>query len=278
MIELSLVTATHGRLESLHRLLDSLLLQTVDDFELIIVDQNPKHFLDSIIVRLKDQSFPYQYYRLEEPSQHVARTLGLAKARGNLIGFPDDDCWYDRYTTEGVIKTFRELAPDVVIARWPQRGDKVTECELKWSEIKRFQSGAESMIVQFYRTSLVREVGGFSSEFGIGTWYGGAEDTDLLFSVAKLGCKIVSMPDVVVHHPVASDDGARGDLSSLRIRARGTGAIYAKHKLSAFVVIRGLLGPILQPILTAQLGSHIRRGWQLSMGRAEGYLKWLRKE
>ena len=89
---ISLVVATVNRTRQLVRLLDSLLLQSCRDFEVIVVDQNPAGVLQPIVER----------YQGKLALTHVAcdlgvsraRNLGISLARGALICFPDDDCWY----------------------------------------------------------------------------------------------------------------------------------------------------------------------------------------
>jgi glycosyltransferase involved in cell wall biosynthesis len=105
---LTLIICTVGRTEPLRRLLLSLRAQTDRRFTAIVVDQNPPGFLAPILAEFSD--LPLQ--RLESPpGLSRARNVGIAAAKGELIGFPDDDCWYRPGTVAEVIGRF-EAAPD----------------------------------------------------------------------------------------------------------------------------------------------------------------------
>src|SRR5258708_7909985 len=88
----SLIVCTLGRKGSLRRLFRSLDAQSLPDFEVIIVDQNPPGFLDEVVDLYRSQ------FRivcvLAKPGLSSARNVGLAHAAGRVIAFPDDDCWY----------------------------------------------------------------------------------------------------------------------------------------------------------------------------------------
>jgi glycosyltransferase involved in cell wall biosynthesis len=88
----SLIVATVSRTTELRRLLESLTQQQFADYEVILVDQNDDNKLQSVIEEFRDL-MPIRRI----PSQKGvsrARNLGLRHATGEIIAFPDDDCWY----------------------------------------------------------------------------------------------------------------------------------------------------------------------------------------
>jgi hypothetical protein len=76
----------------------------------------------------------------------------------------------------------------------------------------------------------------------------------------------------------ALDERQPEDHIACKKRARGTGALYAKHNLSAWVIIRGLLAPILRPwgqgYFTQELIKKLIQGWATSLGRYQGWRQW----
>jgi glycosyltransferase involved in cell wall biosynthesis len=91
-VDISLIVATVGRVAELERLLASLVMQTSKNFELIVVDQNPDDRLSS---HLSGRPLPFPSIVLRsELGASRARNLGIKHAQGDIIGFPDDDCWY----------------------------------------------------------------------------------------------------------------------------------------------------------------------------------------
>src|ERR1700761_2332755 len=89
---LSLILATVDRVQELTRLLRSIEAQQMPGLELIVVDQN----VDDRVKVLLDQAALFTSYTPIRSSRGLsrARNAGLAIARGHIIGFPDDDCWY----------------------------------------------------------------------------------------------------------------------------------------------------------------------------------------
>jgi hypothetical protein len=68
---------------------------------------------------------------------------------------------------------------------------------------------------------------------------------------------------------VASGPRREPQFRQERARARGTGALYAKHRLPAWVIARGLLAPLL-----ALPGPDLTAGAARSLGRLEGLMRW----
>jgi glycosyltransferase involved in cell wall biosynthesis len=88
----SLILCTYGRAEYLERLLRSLSFQSDVDFELVVVDQNPDERLTGVL-RAHAKWMEIRHIRAQ-PGLSSARNVGIRAARGRIIAFPDDDCWY----------------------------------------------------------------------------------------------------------------------------------------------------------------------------------------
>ncbi len=100
---ISLVVCTLGRKEPLRRLLNSLAGQTYRPFEIIVVDQNAHDYLDAVLDDFP--SLPIIRVRSEKGLSR-GRNAGLGRTCGTIIGFPDDDCWYDANVLQSVAKFF----------------------------------------------------------------------------------------------------------------------------------------------------------------------------
>lgn len=273
---ISLVVASIGRVAEVERLLSSLTQQTDDNFEVILVDQNSDARLKSVVHDARSGGLAIKHLRLDIADQYKARTAGIEAAQGEYIAFPDDDCWYDEAAIENCLQGFAETKANCIIAHWPDKY-KSPPSELRQltlNEVRGFRSVGPSMITQFYEKKTVLQAGGFDSRIGLGRWFGGGEDTDLLFTVLGQGKKVVIVPSVIVRHKFESELKVPPDLVSLKSRARGTGALYAKHKISFWVIVRGLLAPIMKPIFFLQGVWALRSGYAVCMGRLEGYMKW----
>jgi glycosyltransferase involved in cell wall biosynthesis len=273
---LTLVVATVRRVAEVGRLLESLASQTNDALEVILVDQNQDNRLEPIVRSAKNRGMNISHIRIATPNQYLARTVGIENGNGPYVAFPDDDCWYESNTVEEVLRAFESTGADCVIARWLDKNSMIelTPRVLDWREVQGFRSPGPSMITQFYKSSAIDAIGGFDNRIGLGRWFGGGEDTDVFFSVLRRGMTAVFVPDVVVRHNFEPSTRSAGNYWRLRSRARGTGALYAKHRIPVWVVFRGIVAPLVKPLFPLRTGIALRAGWEVSVGRLEGYLKW----
>ncbi|MEK7118124.1 MAG: glycosyltransferase family A protein [Patescibacteria group bacterium] len=90
MPKVSVVIPTHNRPELLPRAIRSVLAQTYQDFEIIVVDDGLKERAENVVVMFND---PRIRYLKNEPSLGGggARNRGITEARGEFVAFLDDD-------------------------------------------------------------------------------------------------------------------------------------------------------------------------------------------
>ena len=102
----SIVIPTRSRTEILGRCLDALGVQTRDDFEIIVIDDGSTEDVAAVLDAF-EQKYPARLLvRLvnETPlGANPSRNLGIARARGELVAFLDNDClaepeWLARLT------------------------------------------------------------------------------------------------------------------------------------------------------------------------------------
>ena len=106
-MKISLVTATLGRVDEINILLDSLVKQTYKNFELIIVDQNEHYKVQNIVDRYTN-ILNIKYIRSSTKGLSYNRNVGIKECSGDIIGFPDDDCYYSDNLLEEIVYTFKE--------------------------------------------------------------------------------------------------------------------------------------------------------------------------
>ncbi len=201
----SLVMGTLGRTEDVRRFLASLQRQDYRHFELFIVDQNED---DRLLPMIEE-------YRRYYPIQRIVSAKGLSRARnaalplisGDLVAFPDDDCWYP----DGLLSTVAaRFANDARMQGLTGRFvDQDGSAEGHWlAESQRLTRytvwrGAISFTI-FLRRALVQRIGRFDEALGVGagTPWGAGEETDYLLRGLQLGACIYFDRDLVLHHPV----------------------------------------------------------------------------
>jgi GT2 family glycosyltransferase len=278
----SLVVATVGRLVETQRLCESLVAQTFTDFEVIIVDQNVDGLLDGLVAEFAPR---LRLIHLRSPrGVSRARNAGLAQANGEIIAFPDDDCWYFADTLERV---------DLFLADHPQ-ADGVSGRSLFVPESgsrQRFESRAGwvsahliwfqvTAFALFLRRRVMESVGGFDESLGpgAGTLWGSAEESDLVMRALQLGWRIRYWPQLRVRHPGMS--GVPGPFEAARERsyARAMGHVlhlrgrpwievaYFLMRTSAGLVVAWLLRQKWQKMRRRQIVLGIWEGWSGRLG------------
>lgn len=277
MRDISLILATVGRTTELNRLFDSLIAQSFRDFEVIVVDQNQDERLKYILQRARSLGIVLKYVQHYPPNLALARNAGIAAASGKWLGFPDDDCWYEPLTLERIMKRSRRNdMPEGVICRWTEQDSEIPPGLLSWDRSCRFRDIPVSSITLFFQRNLVNKIGGFDGRLGVGQWFGAAEETDIVLRALRAGALLAHEPSAQVHHKPepAITNGSEKTRRAARHRARGTGALYAKHGLPAWVIFRGLLAPVVRPVLKGRLGVELAHGLAVARGRLDGWLRW----
>ena len=92
----------------------------------------------------------------------------------------------------------------------------------------------------------------------------------------RAGAVLAHEPAAHVHHKLEPShaSGNAQARKAARHRARGTGALYAKHKLPLWVILRGLTAPVLRPLLKGRMGAELAHGMAVTRGRLDGWLRW----
>lgn len=276
----SLILATYGRVDELARLLDSLEAQVCRDFELIVADQNPDGRVEPFVARARQAGVPVQHLKLAQPNLSAARNAGLRVAQGQWFAIPDDDCWYEADTLGRVRQRLIAPAPvDAIAITWVEQVHKVRpedDTPLQWAAWRRFKGSDASSITLFANVERVRQLGGFDERMGVGQWFGSGEETDLVLRLLAGGAKVERLLDARVHHAFGTPStvafGAAYRQS--RNRARGFGALCAKHKLPIVTTWKGLLGPALWPVLRPSGVPGVARALGVLVGRWQGLFGW----
>lgn len=281
-MEVSLVLATLGRTKEVGRLVDSLLAQTDGKFELLVMDQNPDDRLVPYVEKAHLGGIDVIYHRLERPGLSNARNKGIALARHDVVAFPDDDCWYEATVIERVRGSMMAGGLDGVVARWSEQAGSAhnTGYRLDRDAWRHFRGGHASSISLFMRRTLLVSLAGFDERMGIGQWFGAAEETDLVLRALDQDASIEYAPDIAVHHayPPRYNGALFDECGKARRRSRGTGAIYAKHRLPLAVILRGLLAPVVKSLVLWPQPLRFMMAIASSCGRLEGLVRWRLRE
>ena len=96
-MKLSIIVPAFNAEKTIHQCLDSILAQTVPEFELIVINDGSADSTEEI---LKDYLSRYpgllRFQTVENGGQGRARNIALDMAKGDYIGFVDSDDWVER--------------------------------------------------------------------------------------------------------------------------------------------------------------------------------------
>lgn len=110
--EVSVVIPTYNRAHLISRAIQSVLDQTYQDFEIIVVDDGSIDNTEEIIKSFKDDRVIYIRHR-ENKGPSAARNTGIKASKGEYIAFQDsDDEWFTE-KLEKQIEVFDNCSPEV---------------------------------------------------------------------------------------------------------------------------------------------------------------------
>jgi glycosyltransferase involved in cell wall biosynthesis len=274
-IALSLIVATVDRVEELARLLHSIEVQHMPGVELIIVDQNDDDRVQALIDQVASR---LRCTRIRSPrGLSRARNAGLAIARGTIVGFPDDDCWYPLGCLQQVKEWFdlhqshqllccalQDETGKEVAARWPAYSQALDRNSM-------LRAAASASL--FMRSETIRQLGGFDEQIGLGsgTLFQSGEDTDLALRCLRGGASAWFEKRLWVCHP--RRDPAQVPPDRGFAYGMGFGYILGKHgyptRFLGYHVARALIGAVwsLLRLRTGEAAFYV----QSARGRWKGY-------
>lgn len=242
----SLILCTRGRQTEVGALLESLLRQAREDFELIIVDQNQDDRLLEILAHYSHR-IPLHHIRSDGSGAARARNVGLAYAKGELIGFPDDDCSY----LDGYLD-----AVDRIFARNRWLGGLTGHPTTEQHPLDENSLGGSQALgvytvhnrCQEFTIFIRREWLGnlrFNERMGVGaqTLWGADEGPDLLIRLMRTGCRMLYFPNLFVYHPDKVETISRRALDRAASYARGRGCLLRLHRFPKIIVLNSLFRP-----------------------------------
>lgn len=276
-IKLSLIMATLGRISEVECFLAALDKQTHNCFELIVVDQNPDDCLVPMLGPGRTR-FPVMHLR-SEPGVSRARNIGLEYATGEVVGFPDDDCWYEADFLERIALFLREHPEIDGVTGRAVDGEGASYARFHSSEgdLNLYNAWQRSVtFCTFLRSYVIERIGGFDETLGPGanTIWGGGEDIDYPLRAIEAGFRLHYDPDLVAFHPNPLRRGYEEMAARAYAYGAGIGRVWRKHDYPIWLVAYYLLRPIGGTLLSLVMGrkDKTRYHWSAFRGRLKGWL------
>jgi ADP-heptose:LPS heptosyltransferase/glycosyltransferase involved in cell wall biosynthesis len=275
----SLVISTVNRVGELTRLMDSLLGQEFKDFEILVVDQNCD---DRIVPVLEPYRSQLKISRITTPGRHgisSGRNDGWRQARGDVIVFPDDDCWYPSWFLRRGLELLDATEADLVSGRFADKSGRSINGRFATRAQfinRRSVWNAQSESATFFRRELLERLSGFDEGLGIGSsspWQA-AEGPDLI--LRALQCRSVCYydPSLYGFHREYDLDERTGEMAKKgRVYGRGMGHVLRVHHHGVLRLLYWASRPLATAIISAFSGRFHRAFYSLcvSIGRVEGW-------
>lgn len=245
--KISVIVPTVGRIQEVRRLLDSLTSQKFQNFEVIIVDQNKDNNLDSAIHEYKTK-LNLIHVKDEGHGASQARNIGVKKAEGEILLWPDDDSWYPVNLLEVIQEFFtkHDNVDGLIGLLYDENNHPhARKCFQKIKPVKlmdAFIYGAEPVLC-FTKQAFLR-LAGFDEKLGVGagTHWGAGEGTDLCVRALKNRFNLLLSPQFVVHHNKPKIiPGNTDQIKKAKSYAMGMGAVLKKNKLPFLFTIQYFL-------------------------------------
>lgn len=199
----SLIMATYGREIEVDNFLKSILNSKFDisSVQIIIVDQNEKINLAKYI-DIYNNRLNILHIKSNVRGLSQNRNIGLKKAEGEIIAFPDDDCEYLPDTLLNVYNLFESRYSDVIMGKIIERDGsdslrKWPKKEMKISK-KNFFTKCSSVTMFIRRRGEILE---FNEKLGVGNIFGSCEDSDMLYNLLKKKSICKYNFNIEIYHP-----------------------------------------------------------------------------
>lgn len=214
MVKVSIIVPVHNSQAYLHKCVDSLLAQTLEEIEIILVDDcsvdSSRELIDNYVNQNPDKV--RKLFLDENIRQGGARNRGMSIARGEYLCFVDSDdfiepdtcrvlyesakgadmCGADYYIDSGISLKNRDISYGEGFEMTPQRKvHMAANCGYFWSRI--------------YRRDFLQE---FDLRFPEGTFY---EDAHFNFMTILLSRSVVKAPGRFYHYYQSENSTMRSD-------------------------------------------------------------------
>jgi len=214
---ISVITPAYNRERTIEASLDSLLAQSLSDWETIVVDDGSSDRTAEIVEGYARRDHRFRLHRQANAGVSAARNAALALAASPWTLFLDADDWISPDALE-LLSAAAAAHPDAMLVhggcvRLLPSGAEVAEADLPPPE-ELFETFARTCVFSIHtclvRTDLVRSVGGFDESLTT------SEDWDLWQRIVRTGHTPVQIPQKIAYYRVRLGSASRNPFEALR--------------------------------------------------------------
>ena len=203
-MKFSIIVPVYNRIDEVADLLESLSRQTVNNFELVLVEDGSTQPCKDV-VKLYEGKFPIQYYYKENEGRSIARNYGMERAEGDYFIFFDSDCVVPEDYFEKLQARYEAMPVDCFGGPDAAHDSfSTTQKAINYSMTSFLTTGGirggkislEKFTPRTFNMGFARKVyesvGGFREMF--------SEDIDMSTRIRNAGFSISLYPDQYVYH------------------------------------------------------------------------------
>lgn len=230
----SVVIPTHNRRDLIQETIQSVLDQTFEDFEILVVDNGSTDDTRQVVCGICDSRIHY-IYQGNTGRPAGPRNTGIRNARGKYIAFLDsDDLWLPHKLALQVEVLDRQQDIGLVFGQLQGFGDGIVEGN-PWPRISEAKFGKifKSLFLSWNfipcltvvtRREVLERIGGFDEEPALKA----VEDFDLWLRIARV-CNIQFVPEVLSKYRFHKDHLGSDRIETLFLRNLNIAAKFRKQ-------------------------------------------------
>jgi len=213
---ISVVIPAYNAEQFLDETLESVLSQTYENWECIVVNDGSTDKTESIAKKWCEKDARFRYFYKENSGASDTRNLGIKKARGEYIAFLDADDLYMPNFLEICLENLVEKDVDLVAPKMLEFWDVQNEVIEDEDKKDYLYSGKEGIALFLHsnritmallcKKSVMDEVGGF-------TWHKKAEDLHCWLKVLFAGYKIYRLGEYYAYRRMHNNSWSSMDIN-----------------------------------------------------------------
>ena len=213
-MKLSVIVPVYNVEQYLARCMDSLVRQTLDDMEILVVDDGSTDG-SSEIARKYENDYPEKVKVLTKKNGGLssARNAAMEVAQGDYLGFVDSDDWVDTDMYQVMYDAAVREDADIVICDMEEHYPTHTVRQVYSQTENRFRA-TPSVCIRIYKRSLVGK-----DRFPMGLWY---EDLEFTTKQHMKTDKIAAVQRAMYHYDrregsIMSNNNSRKNLDIVTV-------------------------------------------------------------
>lgn len=214
----SVIVTTYNRKEQLRETIQSILDQTFQDFELIVVDNFSNYDFPALMESFKSEKLKYVQHQ-NQGIIAVNRNVGIDLAKGEFLAFcDDDDIWLPEKLEKQYVLLKGSMSETPLCLTYCNTilfGEGVESIQTRKQPVRSFNDFIPSNQLS-YSTVMVRKSG--IVRFNEDRFLVACEDYDLWIELILNGYRFILMPDALVKYRITTTSASapNRELNSIR--------------------------------------------------------------